>query len=212
MVSMSAFPVVPIATFPLLPVVTAKVMPVTAKVMPIISKVVPVVISKVVTEVISKIVTEIISKVVTEVISKVVSMVISKVVPMVISKVVQVPIPAHRFHHHLPEVALTAFEHNEIAADSPMMMGEHRVRRQRRKEGNRLRQTVTPGVGVFVHLITDHIPEHVANRSADQGRLSIPAANLTDRSAQHDEYRNCQLECTYDECLHGMSSPNKTRE
>ena len=172
------------SAFPVVPIATFPVLPmVTAKVMPVISKVLPVVISKVVTKV------------------------ISKVVPVVISKGLQVPIPAHRFHNHLPEVTLMAFNHNEIAADFPSTMGEHRVRRQRRKEGNRLRQTVTPGIGVFAHLITDHIPDHAANRRADQGRLCIPAANLTDRSAQHDEYRNCQLECTYDECLHGMSSP-----
>lgn len=167
----------------------------------------------------SKVLPVVISKIVPAVTAKVVPIVISKVVSIIPAKVIQVSAAAHRFHH-LTGVTVTAFDHNEISADFTVTTGEHLVP-HRMKNGNRLWQAVIHGVGIPVHLITDHISEHTANRRTDEGRLSIPADSLTDQStaprphqqsvdsislgldlhgqsSQYEEYCNCKLECIYD--------------
>ena len=163
---MAAFPVMPAPAFPMMPAAAFPVMlAAAAKMLPVVT-----------TELIVVIAAEVLPVVTAEILP----MIVEEMVPVIAAKVFQVSIPAYRFHY-LPEVAIMAFDHNEISADPTVTIREH-MAGHRRVIGYGLRQAITPGVDFRGHIIAGHIAEHAANRRPDQGRLSIPADSLADQS------------------------------
>jgi hypothetical protein len=122
--------------------------------------------------------------VVAVVVAKVMAVVVAKEVVMITPKMVAMSPPlsviAYRFHHFV-QLAVTAFEHDEIAADFTVTVGK-----QVRGKSNRLRQAIADVMDVPVNSLTGQSTAH--QQSIDYVFLSPGCAGPNSQHDQQSDY------------------------